>query len=113
MRHLVRTLFASHRKNTSVLKSHFKNNKDIIFLYIANHDSDKENVWKEKIAFYEIEGQHILANKNLTNDIMSKVESNGYPTFITIDKNGAYKKIKTDWQNIDELIKKIENNIGK
>ncbi|AMR32114.1 hypothetical protein A0256_12120 [Mucilaginibacter sp. PAMC 26640] len=96
------------QKNASSLRAHFQG-KDVVFLYIANMDSGREREWKKQIAFFNIEGKHILANANLTKDIMRKVVATGYPTYIIIKKDGSYKQTITKYPvNLNILIKEIE-----
>lgn len=96
-------------KNAKQLKSYFKG-KNVTFLYIANLDVGKEKEWKKQIAYFQIEGMHILANPKLTDDIMRKVKSTGYPTYILIKKDGSYKQTKTKYPvNFKAMIKEIES----
>lgn len=77
-------------ENSDSIKHHFKN-KGLDYLYIANHDQGKDAKWKELIAYYNMTGTHILANKNLTKDIMTKVKGTGYPTYVIIKKDGTFE----------------------
>jgi thiol-disulfide isomerase/thioredoxin len=56
-------------KNSAALRARFKG-KGLTYLYIANLDLDNQQQWKNLIAYFDIEGTHLLANKNLTDDIM-------------------------------------------
>jgi len=99
---------AELEKFTPQIRDHFKD-KNITFLYIANKDISHPEEWKKVIAYYKIEGTHILANKNLDKDIMTKIKSTGYPTHFIIKKDGSFKKIKTqDESNTQQVIKEIE-----
>lgn len=96
-------------KNAAQLKAHFRG-KDIAFLYIANYDIKREKEWKKQIAYFKIEGEHILANSKLTADIMGKVKASGYPTYIIIKKDGSYKQTVTKYPiNLQAMIKEIES----
>lgn len=95
-------------KDASQLGAHFKG-RNVTFLYIANMDIGREKEWKKQIAYFQMEGMHILANSKLTNDIMSKVKSTGYPTYIIVKKDGTYKQTVTKYPvNLPALIKEIE-----
>ena len=95
-------------KNGPKLRAHFKG-KNVTFLYIANLDNGKEKEWKKQIAYFQIEGTHILANRKLTDDIMGKVKATGYPTYIIIKKDGSYKQAATRYPvNLQAMIKEIE-----
>jgi thiol-disulfide isomerase/thioredoxin len=94
-------------KYTPQIRDHFRG-KNVTFLYIANKDIGHPEEWKKIIAYYKIEGIHILANENLDKDIMTKIESTGYPTHLIIKKDGTFKKIKTqDESNTQQFIKEI------
>ncbi|WP_295795178.1 TlpA disulfide reductase family protein [Mucilaginibacter sp.] len=96
------------QKNAKQLRDHFKG-KNVIFLYIANGEAGREKEWKKQIAYFQIEGEHILANPKLTDDIMQKVKATGYPTYIIIKKDGSYKQAATRYPvNAQAMIKEIE-----
>ncbi|RYE19193.1 MAG: hypothetical protein EOP45_13010 [Sphingobacteriaceae bacterium] len=67
-------------KNALKLEAHFKGKK-VNFIYIANDDIGREQLWKKAIAYFQIEGIHILANPTLTKDIMDKAKYSGYPSY--------------------------------
>jgi len=102
---------AELEKFTPQIRDHFQG-KNITFLYIANKDIDHPEEWKKIIAYYKIEGTHILANSNLDKDIMNKIKSTGYPTHFIIKKDGSFKKMKTqDESNTQQVIKEIETEL--
>lgn len=95
-------------KNAKKLRDHFKG-KNVTFLYIANLDVGREKEWKKQIAYFQMEGEHILANPKLTADIMAKVKGIGYPTYIIVKKDGSYRQTVTKYPvNITAIIKEIE-----
>ena len=95
-------------KNAKQLKAHFKG-ENVTLLYIANNDIGKEKEWKKQIAYFQIEGLHILANPKLTEDIMEKVKATGYPTYIIIKKDGSYKQAATKYPvNVQALVKEVD-----
>jgi thiol-disulfide isomerase/thioredoxin len=96
------------QKNAEQLKDHF-NGKNVVFLYIANSDMEKEYEWKKQINYFQIEGTHILANPQLTDDIMAKAKATGYPTYIIIKQNGTFKQTETKYPvNLQAMEKEIE-----
>jgi thiol-disulfide isomerase/thioredoxin len=98
-------------KYTPQIRDHFKG-KNIAFLYIANKDIDHQKEWKKTIAYYKVEGLHILANKRLDKDIMTKIKSTGYPTHFIIKKDGSFKKTKIqDESHTQEIIREIETEL--
>ena len=75
--------------NSEPIKDHFKG-KALEYVYVSNHDAGKEKKWKELISFYNLTGIHILASPQLTQDIMSKVKGDGFPTYVIIRKDGTF-----------------------
>jgi len=95
-------------KYSPKIRAHFKG-KNLTFLYIASDDLNRQKEWKRVIAFYNMEGLHMLANEQLDHDIMTKVKSTGYPTYFIIKKDGSFKKAKTpDESHVQDMIKEIE-----
>ncbi len=96
------------QKNAAPLKKHFEN-KDLTFLYIANYDTDKQSQLEKLIAFYNLEGMHINAKKELTDDILKKTGAKGFPSYILIKKDGSYELSKAGYPMRREvLIQQIE-----
>lgn len=99
--------------NSAALKEHFAG-RDVKFLYVANYDIGKEKIWKELIAYFNLEGYHLLAGSLITNDIMKRIKSQEYPTYVIIDKYGNFEKSKAGYpmkrpvliQQIEEALKK-------
>jgi thiol-disulfide isomerase/thioredoxin len=81
-------------KNAVALETYFKGT-NVGFLYIDSHDVNNESGWKKLIAYYHMEGMHILANEKLDKDIMKKTGGQGYPTYFIIKKDGSYGLTKT------------------
>ncbi len=95
-------------KQSAAIKAHFKD-KDLTFLYIANYSLNNEAGWKKLIAYFQLEGLHILANNDLNKDIMTKVKGKEYPTYFIIKKDGSYDLSKAGYpMNRDVLIKQLE-----
>lgn len=100
-------------KNSAALKAHFKG-KGLDYLYIANHDINHEEQWKKLIAYFDMKGTHILANNNLSNDIMKTVKGEGYPTYLIIKKDGTWELSKAGYpMKRDVLIKQLENALAE
>ncbi|HTG64911.1 MAG TPA: TlpA disulfide reductase family protein [Flavobacterium sp.] len=99
-------------EHSQAVHDYFKD-KDIQFLYIANHDSHNPENWKKIISFQSIEGTHILANETLTKDIMTKSKGTGFPTYIILKKDGSYELSKAGYPLEREvLIKQLETAIS-
>ncbi|MGZ8538185.1 MAG: TlpA family protein disulfide reductase [Flavisolibacter sp.] len=99
--------------NSAELKEYFAG-RDVKFLYVANHDIGKEKQWKELISFYKLEGYHLLAKPSITNDIMNRIKSQEYPTYVVIDKYGNFERSKAGYpMNREVLIQQIEEAMEK
>lgn len=98
-------------KHGKKIKTYFKD-KGLDYLYVANFDTNNRKTWKELISYFELEGTHILANNQLTTDIMSKTKGQGYPTYILIKKDATFELLKGGlpqditklFDHIDELL---------
>ncbi len=100
-------------KNGKALKSYFKG-KGLDYLYVSNFDIGQEKKWKELIAYLDMEGQHLMANYKLTQDIMGKLKGNGYPTYAIIHKDGTYELSKAGYpMDRQKLIEQIEEALKK
>ncbi|MDB5210377.1 MAG: TlpA family protein disulfide reductase [Sediminibacterium sp.] len=96
-------------KNSAAIKEHFKN-KGLDYLYIANRDEGQEKKWKDLIAYFNLEGYHILANSNLNKDIMDTIKGEGYPTYAIIRRDGSVELSRAGYpMNRQVLIGQIEN----
>ncbi|MGJ1237292.1 TlpA family protein disulfide reductase [Sphingobacterium multivorum] len=95
-------------KNAHALKTHFKN-KDLQFLYISNFDLKNQLNWKKLIRYYSMEGSHVLASRELSEDAMNKTGSDSFPTYFIIKKDGTYELSKAGYPMERELlIKQLE-----
>ena len=95
-------------ENSQPIKSYFAG-RGLDYLYIANYDQGNERNWKDLLAYFHLEGTHILANRNLTEDIMKKVAGSGYPTYIIIKKDGSYELSKAGYpMDRQKLIQQLE-----
>lgn len=100
-------------QHSDSIKQHFIG-KRLDYLYIANYDLTKEAKWKELIPYYNLTGTNILANKNLTNDIMKKVGRNAYPTYVIIKKDGTFELSEADYpMNQEILFKQLDRALNE
>ncbi|GGD29500.1 TlpA family protein disulfide reductase [Hyunsoonleella pacifica] len=100
--------FMHKDKYADLLKS-----KKIESLYICEGKHSKQNVWKEMIEFYELEGKHIFTNEKLYEDIQSRFGKNGfaYPRYILVDENGKVVKEHASYPSkTEQLEKEINEN---
>lgn len=99
-------------KHSAAIRAHFKD-KGLSYLYIANDDLQNEEQWKKLIAYFDMEGTHLLANKNLTDDIMSKLKQTGFPTEFIIKKDGTFELSKSGYPiKRDILFKQLEEDLA-
>lgn len=97
--------------NSAAIKEYFKG-KGLDYLYIANHDVGQDDKWKELIAYFNLEGYHILANEGLTKDIMNKIGGTGFPTYAIIKPDGSFELSKAGYpMNRQKLIEQIEGTL--
>jgi thiol-disulfide isomerase/thioredoxin len=95
-------------KHSSSIREHFKG-KNLNYLYIANYDLKNGEQWKKLIAYFNIEGTHMLANEKLTGDILAKVKGQGFPTMFVIRKDGTIEQAKSQYPiNEEVLISQLE-----
>ncbi|MDO5979075.1 TlpA family protein disulfide reductase [Flavivirga spongiicola] len=69
--------------------------KDVELLYISIDREEKKQQWKDMIKFYNLEGNHIITNKKLSEnlrEIYGKSGSLSIPWYILVDENGAIVK---------------------
>lgn len=66
--------------------------KDVVFVYITP-PSSPVNTWREMIT--EIDGEHYYLSKEQCKDIMTTLQSEGFPTYAVYDRNGniTFKQI--------------------
>lgn len=96
-------------KNGPALKAYFKD-KGLDYLYVANHDQVHSPTWTKLIAYFHLEGTHVLAQPDLTKDIMTKVKGTGFPTYVIIKRDGTYELSKAGFpMKRDVLIKQLED----
>lgn len=94
--------------NSPAIKTYFKD-KNLAYLYIASYDSQHEATWKKLIAYFHMEGTHILASDRLNDDIMKRIKRNSYPTYFIIKKDGSFELSKAGYpMKRDVLIKQLE-----
>lgn len=68
------------------VKEHFKNEKDLVFLYISIDKDDKR--WKETVRKKDITGVHLISKGGEEEGILQKYDVPAIPKFVLIDRNG-------------------------
>lgn len=91
------------KTNTADIKKHF-DGKGLDYLYVANHDSGNDSKWKELINYFNLEGYHIMANENLSRDILKAIKGTGYPSYAIIHRDGKVEFSKTSYPMKKEIL---------
>ncbi|AHF18076.1 hypothetical protein NIASO_19880 [Niabella soli DSM 19437] len=100
------------QENSAPLKEYFKD-KELSFVYVANHDQANIEKWEKLIPYYSLTGLHILASPGLTKDIMDKVKGTGFPTYIVIKPDGSYELARSQYpMKRSVLIKQLEEALS-
>ncbi|PUZ30073.1 Thiol-disulfide isomerase or thioredoxin [Chitinophaga costaii] len=68
--------------------------KNIKLMYISLDDTSKKSTWEQNIRYFDLEGYHILAGKNISNDISKKVYGHeivqSIPRYLLVNKQGKF-----------------------
>jgi thiol-disulfide isomerase/thioredoxin len=98
-----RSEFSKKEKLNEILKS-----KGIEMLYISMDEDKYDKTWKDLIKYYNLEGNHIRANKPLSEDL-KKIQNSGsgyyVPWHIMVDEDGKMMELPGD---IAELVKETK-----
>lgn len=86
---------------------------NVASLYLTIDDEKEKDRWRKDIAYYHLQGYHLMANKSLYNDF-SKVFYNGgpcyEPRYILLDENGKILNNNLPRpQQTDQLRKTLDN----
>jgi thiol-disulfide isomerase/thioredoxin len=89
--------FKSNDKLIRLLKS-----KGFEVLYISIDDDKKDATWKNMIKFYNLQGYHIRANKQLAADLRTTLNLNYVPYKFLIDENGNVAKDQSEIEGLEK-----------
>lgn len=85
------------------------NNPNVAYLFISmDKAADK---WKTGIEKHELKGQHFMANDQMKGVFGKAIDLDWIPRYIIIDKKGKivlYRAIETDFDKINETLKKLK-----
>ncbi|WP_269684768.1 TlpA family protein disulfide reductase [Flavobacterium lacustre] len=85
------------------------NNPEVAYLFISmDKTADK---WKTGIEKHELKGDHFMANDQMKGVFAKAMDVNWIPRYIIVDKTGKialYKAIETDFDIINETLKKLK-----
>lgn len=86
-----------------------ENNKNVSFVFLSmDKTADK---WKEGILKHELQGDHYMSNDGMKGVFGQAIDLDWIPRYIIIDKTGKivrYRAIETDFDQISEMLKKLE-----
>lgn len=77
---------AEMKKGSPVLHEKFKDNKDVVFLYVSI--DEKADAWKAAITQDKIEGVHVLSPRGSENEVARAFNITGIPHYILIGRDG-------------------------
>lgn len=78
-------------ENSTEIKKELKQN-DIQMVYLCAGISSAPQKWEEVISQFELVGDHVYLDRQMTRGFMSKFGFKRYPSYLVIDKDGEYKK---------------------
>ncbi|SEG43468.1 TlpA family protein disulfide reductase [Flavobacterium urumqiense] len=85
------------------------NNPNVAYVFISmDKAADK---WKTGIEKHELKGQHFMANDQMKGVFGKAIDLDWIPRYIIIDKKGKivlYRAIETDFDKINETLKKLK-----
>ncbi|AWW29412.1 TlpA family protein disulfide reductase [Echinicola strongylocentroti] len=88
-------------------------NEKTTMLYISVDKDDKVEKWREMIKYYQLEGYHLIANKDLYKDLrrLRGKDTFGIPWHILTDGNGnVIEKYAGGSTEIETLEKQLQDN---
>ena len=91
------------------LKELQTNNPNVSYIFLSmDKTADK---WKEGIEKHQLNGLHFMANDGMKGAFGTAIDLDWIPRYIIIDKKGkivVYRAIETDFDKINEELKKLE-----
>ena len=86
------------------------NHSNVSYLFISmDKTADK---WKQGIEKHELNGLHYMANDGMKGKFGKAIDLDWIPRYIIIDKTGkivVYRAIETDFDQINETLKKLQS----
>lgn len=96
---------------SAALHQKFKDNPDVVFLYISI--DDKEDQWKKAIAEDKIEGVHLLSKGGFNSPVGKAFNIQGVPRYIIIDRQGRIFDNNAPRPSSEETPEKIRTALNK
>jgi len=99
------------------LKKHFEN-KDVVFLYLANDEDNNDEKWRDFIFINNLTGQHVRRTTQqiapMWNELGIKDSDQGYPHYVIVGKEGnVLANTAKRPGNDGGLIEQIESALNK
>jgi thiol-disulfide isomerase/thioredoxin len=98
-------------KSAKKVKEHFKDNKNIVFLYISI-DKDEQS-WKDMVEKKDIKGIHLISKGGMEEGILQKYDVPAIPKFVLIDKEGNIADANAKWPSDSDIIDDIQKLLPK
>jgi thiol-disulfide isomerase/thioredoxin len=98
-------------KASKPVKEHFKDNKDLVFLYVSVDDEEK--AWREAMAKHEVRGVNLWADQAWQDPVTKAYNIVGIPKYYLIDAQGNFAS-PPPRASLDEgksLIKMLEETL--
>jgi thiol-disulfide isomerase/thioredoxin len=93
------------------LKELQANNPDVSYVFLSmDKTADK---WKAGIEKHQLKGAQFMANDGMKGTFGTAIDLDWIPRYIIIDKKGkivVYRAIETDFDQINETLKKLQAN---
>lgn len=80
----------SEMKPSKVVKAHFANNPDIVFLYLSLDQEKHRDKWLAAIKQHDIKGLHVIAPGGFGDPVAKSYDINGIPSYFVIDRAGRF-----------------------
>jgi peroxiredoxin len=100
-------------KASKPVKEHFKDNKNLVFLYISV--DEKENDWREAMKKFEVTGVNLWADKAWKDPVAQAYGIQGIPKYFLIDQNGNFRDANPPRASMNggkDLIKALEEALA-
>lgn len=91
------------------LKSSYLKSDNLVWVYIANETSP---IVKYKTMIPDIQGLHYRLNQEQWNYLCDKFKIDGIPSYVLVDKSGAYK-LRNDFRDHSLMIKTLIEELEK
>ncbi|WP_212005602.1 TlpA disulfide reductase family protein [Chitinophaga sp. HK235] len=99
------------KEGSPKLHARFKDNKDVVFLYVSI--DDRETLWKKAIAEDKIEGVHVLSTGGFRSQVGQAFNISGVPHYIIIGRDGKIFDNNAPRPSQDTTVQKLNEALSK